>query len=135
MEETERECKNCHAVKPITAFARTGKARYRRHECGQCLYLARKAALGESASRDEKRNRTARELGLSLDEYLALIAEDCHVCGREATAERQNGVYVNRNTGLISGVVCVGCSQAIGKLGHDPERAKALITLLAYSIE
>lgn len=135
-EETERECNHCHEVKPITEFSLSARSRGGRlPTCSKCVYSTRNAARGGTLARDNKRVHTARQLGLSLGEYLAMIAEDCHVCGKEAADDRQNGVYVNRHTGTVTGVVCKACSQSLGFANHDPKRLRALADLAAYSIE
>lgn len=72
----------------------------------------------------------ARQMRLSEDEYIAAQHAPCEVCDREAEEGALNYPYRNRRTGSFQGTVCPNCSRAIGYLGHDPNRAHALVAFL-----
>lgn len=54
-------------------------------------------------------------------------AAGCAVCGvREEKAQRQLSIDHCHETGKVRGVLCFACNTALGKLGDDPERIRAL---------
>lgn len=69
------------------------------------------------------------------DAMLAAQGGVCAICGRPETRPAPNGqpsrlhVDHNHSTGLVRGLLCNNCNQAIGKMGDDPDR---LITAAEY---
>jgi hypothetical protein len=127
-------CTKCGETKDISEYhVRKRNERYLiERKCKTCANSELREKY-QHRSRDNKRQRTARQLNLTLEDYLDLISRDCYACGTPAKEERQNGVYVNRNTGQIAGVVCTGCAHMLGMLNHDPARIAALLRLTEYS--
>ena len=124
-----KECNKCRESKPVSAFNKRSSSGALRGECRAC---SRPAAT----SRAQKRTHTARAAGLSVEEYTAAISGPCSVCGHvPGEADKLNGVYMNRHTNKMTGVVCSLCARGLGMLDHDPERIRAALVLVTYSIE
>lgn len=95
----------------------------------------------ERYARDPSRRRAqdrALKYGLTAEEFAAMRsaqANACAVCDRPQKADRF-GVVRDLSvdhchaSGEVRGLLCSNCNTAIGLLGDDPERARALATYL-----
>ena len=74
------------------------------------------------------------DYGISLADYDEMLeAQDngCAICGKtEAEEGKRLAVDHNHETDQVRGLLCGNCNQAIGKLGHDPERLRNAIAYL-----
>lgn len=102
---THKKCPKCDTVKDLSAFAKTKGGRTSSW-CKECLRYGRKKMY----------------YGLSRDQYDAMIAGGCSVCGSH---ERLH-VDHNHATGAVRGILCSPCNVALGYLRDDPERIDAL---------
>lgn len=62
----------------------------------------------------------ARRHGMTTEQYSALVARPCEVCG-DATEPRRH-VDHNHSTGEVRGVLCGNCNRALGVLGENVQR-------------
>lgn len=61
------------------------------------------------------------------DEMLEAVGGQCPVCGHRPTDdEHRLAVDHNHTTGEIRGLLCKPCNLALGNLGDDPNRIRAL---------
>jgi Recombination endonuclease VII len=77
-----------------------------------------------------------RTYGLQKGEYEQLLQEQgggCAICGEECPSGRRLAVDHDHTTGVVRGLLCIHCNQAIGKLADCPDRMiNALIYLIRY---
>lgn len=82
-------------------------------------------ASARSEVESETRARFARKIrknyGITLEEYDALVANPCALCG-----SAQHIVLDHcHTTGAIRGPLCKPCNSALGVFGDDPDRLRA----------
>ena len=68
------------------------------------------------------------EFGITLDEYDALVAGPCHICGNGVpSGDKRAGIVLDHchETGKVRGALCQLCNTGIGKFADDPERLRA----------
>ena len=136
---TEQECRSCHNLLPLSAFSpNKAKPLGVRTTCKPCA--CEQAARWKDANPDKVLDaRLRRDFGITLDDYEALLAEQCGVCaicgeppavafgrpdGRPGRQGRQRVprlvVDHDHATGKIRGLLCVHCNRGIGFLKDDP---------------
>jgi hypothetical protein len=72
--------------------------------------------------------------GLTLEQYQFLLAKQqgrCAICGRTDNFGVALGVDHDHETGIVRGLLCDKCNQAIGALREDPELFEAAIAYLS----
>src|SRR3989442_746910 len=108
------------------------------------LSLIRKRAwragrkLGENARRRKRRENDpdyrdrehARRYGLSLQEFRAMLERQNYACAICKATDRPLCIDHCRRTGEVRGLLCGPCNLAVGLLGDDPSRARALAAYL-----
>jgi hypothetical protein len=65
-----------------------------------------------------------RTFGISADDFDALLAKQggrCAICGRAPEREASLHLDHHHDTGVIRGILCIGCNQGIGQFQDDPE--------------
>lgn len=138
--DTEFECTACHTLKPSSQFPKNNQIP--KGVGSQCLACKAKKEADRKAAyraagvmtraRDEARYAQARKLGLSIDDYTALIIGPCSVCDeRPYEGGQSHSVYQRSVDGSVIGVLCRKCSSAAGFLGRDATRATRLAVLLS----
>lgn len=81
---------------------------------------ARYAADREGEARKALAWRIKRDFGLTLDEYDALVAQPCRLCGATENIVVDHCHQTNR----VRGPLCQTCNKALGMLGEDPARLR-----------
>jgi len=135
---TRTHCKNGHALaSELLRFTKGGKSRCR--ECDRLRSIARRHAwaarareqgassVAQSLSRD-RQYHLKRRYGLTLQQFGELVdaqAGACPICAGALVMDRNNDertASVDRcsETGVIRGVLCRRCSNAIARLGGSP---------------
>ena len=69
-----------------------------------------------------------KKYGMTLEQYDALLAQQkgvCAVCGDPPGARALHVDHCHAS-GLVRGLLCVGCNMALGALKEDPLRMRAL---------
>lgn len=74
-----------------------------------------------------------RTYGLSADEVDAMLDAQgggCAICG--AVPKRLASLHVDHDhdTGVVRGILCLGCNQGLGKFRHDPAIMQRAIAYL-----
>lgn len=83
-----------------------------------------------------RRSRIKRKYGLTLDEYDAILARGCAICGSHdgRVVGKRNGWEApparlcldhDHATGKVRDALCHGCNAALGALGDNPARLRA----------
>lgn len=110
---TEKQCTGCGEVKPLSEYHRVSRR-------GQ--YVARcKPCRNDEIRAIQLRSR----YGLSRQEYEAMVASQngaCAVCG----STHRLCVDHNHTTGAVRKILCDSCNVALGRVGEDPSRLRAL---------
>jgi hypothetical protein len=123
---TEKVCRGCNELKPITAFIQRPKTGYFESHCVVCMNKARDAraeADPVKAKRNEQKNRLRRDFGLTLAQYDYMLAAQggvCAICKQKCTRHSVLSVDHCHTTGVVRGLLCASCNFAIGFLGDDP---------------
>lgn len=104
----QRTCRVCREVKPLTAFALTGKGDQREQRCKECKALALREARAEQSQDERNAAQAAYRAGMRKDR--------CAVCA--STIEGHG--------------ICPRCMDAIKVLGGRPDDLKRAAKALAY---
>ena len=129
--EPDRTCTRCGQTKPTTAFHRNGGKQRRRAMCGSC-----RSALAPPKNTTPElklRDKLQREYGITLEQYLALLAAQDGVCAicRTAPAEKKR-LHVDHchETGRVRALLCVACNTQLG--AYERIRSQAAAYLAQY---
>jgi len=93
-------------------------------------YLRRKAAGLVSPHADTLR----RKYGLTVDDYNARLSAQgggCAICRKEQDGGKKLVVDHCHETGVVRGLLCDGCNQAIGRLGDNSRSVQRAVSYLA----
>lgn len=115
-----KTCTKCSETKPLDAFAHKGPGR-RRADCRDCHNRWRRET-GAGVRAEVK-----RKYGLSWDEYQALLATPCDICGAEAVVVDHDHV-----TGKVRAGLCQHCNLAIGQARDNPAILRKMAEYLEH---
>lgn len=153
-----KACTKCAQVLPSEAFAKQGK-KGRRAVCKPCWNSYVREYKSRNPERERQRNRAYKQAdperylcshlrsihGISLAEYRRMEAEQggkCAVCRQPETArykvrglDKVKSLAVDHchDTGRIRGLLCANCNTALGLLGEDPDRSRALAEYIEFN--
>lgn len=88
------------------------RARYRRNPAKHIEYA--------------RRHIIRRQYGLTLDEYRAIIARGCAICGKHGKTG-PGGLALDHchATGKVRDALCANCNNGLGRFGDDPDLLRA----------
>ena len=124
-EHGERQCCMCERWLPPEAFHRSKKSSDGRgSNCKECMGEYRRGWCAENRDRAahySRKYRLKRDYGLTIEEYEALIAKGCAICGSHET------IYMDHNhrNGKVRAALCRNCNTAIGYAHDDPSILRA----------
>jgi endogenous inhibitor of DNA gyrase (YacG/DUF329 family) len=73
-----------------------------------------------------KLSERLRKYGLTLEEFDAMMAVGCAICGRHDSQDgRSLAIDHCHASGKPRGVLCVNCNQGLGKFADNPDRLRA----------
>ena len=75
------------------------------------------------------RDHLRRHYGISVEEYILMLAEQngvCLVCKRHPLQVGKLHVDHDHSTDTLRGLLCGSCNRALGLLGEDPQRIRSL---------
>ncbi len=134
-----KKCPSCDEHKDLSEYSpEKGKAFDVTSWCKVCINNIK---IKRYTLRRGREIHLKHKYKLSTEEYDAMLEEQnsvCACCGREETRivgrnNRSEGkipmLHVDHchATGLIRGLLCSSCNQALGLLGEDPDRIKSLL--------
>lgn len=125
-------------------FLAYGFGKGRRKYCSESCYRdARKAQDREQYYKDPDRSREqwtksnlrsrAKAFGITVEQYeqmLAAQAGGCAICGEPCKSGKRLAIDHDHVTGVVRGLLCINCNQAIGKLRDDPAILRRAIAYL-----
>jgi hypothetical protein len=139
------ECKACTAAKRAGWYAENSAAEIARVKQWQQANRERVNAGNRERRRSPESKRAQRDghlrrkFGISIDVYEEMLAAQggvCGICGREPNPSIALHVDHDHETGVIRGLTCFRCNQALGAFGEDMERLqKATDYLLRHDPE
>lgn len=129
--KTKKKCSTCGQRKPRSEFYRSKKARdglawhckpcnkarahqWRRENPQQCKDIRRRCYIRKTYD-------------LSVEEYEALVAKGCAICGKHVTPMHLDH---NHETGELREALCPTCNHTLGLINDDPERADRMAEYL-----
>lgn len=145
---TPKQCRKCGVTKPLTEFSLSVQATETRNavyrsDCKVCCSERAKqwfAANPERASAARRKSNLAKNYGITLAEYDALLRQQggvCAICGKdEPNAHGRTGKQFRlsvdhcHESGRVRGLLCQKCNRAIGLLGDDPVLMRKAISYL-----
>lgn len=137
----EKRCGICKQWKSLSEFAPNGKQpktknpkyRWMCKECDAQLHRENRAVHPI----EYKDAYLRRNYDMTLDQYKTMLEEQggvCKICGRPETYRaghnrRTHSLSVDHchRTGVVRGLLCRNCNQALGSLQEDADRARALV--------
>lgn len=96
----------------------------------------RLAHPGEDAAKQRKNvlARTCRRYGLLVEEYLAIAARGCEICGTKPAGGtgKHSRLYIDHDhqTDQFRGLLCFACNLAIGRFDKSPNVLMAAVQYL-----
>jgi len=109
--------------------------------CKQCIALCGREASHVLKRRERGRRRNLRRYGLTEDQYRVVLDKQgggCAICG--ATEPGRKGdrnfcVDHDHRTGVMRGLLCHCCNQAIGHLKDSPDLCRQAATYLGQNLQ
>lgn len=138
MAKTEKVCRKCGELKPITGFSlsRQGvNGPVYRSDCKACC--STRALEWQDANRQRQADtqfawNLMRNYGITKEEYDRILAEQggvCGICGKDDPNQKLS-VDHNHETGKVRGLLCSTCNRGIGLLNDDVDVLKRAIYYL-----
>lgn len=130
-EEGTKRCTICKKIKPLEQFYRNKTARDGRWPRCKVCDDARKERSYEIRTLE----RIKRYTNFTIKEYQSMLEEQkgvCAICGQPETTQvygktRALAIDHCRVTDAVRGLLCQKCNQALGLMGENPNRVKALL--------
>lgn len=114
-----KRCTRCKKSLPVAEFHRD-RSRW------DGLHASCKACNCDQAKEHyraaERKSRIKIKYGLTVEEYDALIAKGCAICG---TTEGKICMDHDHRNGKVRAALCNACNLSIGRMGDDPKRLRA----------
>ena len=126
-----KACSKCCESKPFSEFYRSHSGYPRdgfSYKCKACSAAYYRDNRDRYIERDRRR-KVKRLYGLTVEEYDAIIARECAVCGA-GPAERKIGLDHCHASGKVRDALCAQCNVALGMADDSPERLEALAAYL-----
>jgi len=137
----EKFCPDCQTTKDTSEFG-VYKRPHRNHDtihkvCKLC-YNKRQVAYMDSEDKRQKRyhSQIKFKYGISGDEYDAMLEKQggvCAICGnvnRSDAFHRRLAVDHDHDTGIIRGILCSHCNNALGMVDDNIETLHNMIKYL-----
>lgn len=137
----KRRCGKCHRQVPRYLFCRSSRSKDGlAWACRHCMnsygnrYRAYKDAwISAHRKRVVRASREAhllRKYGLTLDEFDALVLEQCGRCASCGDPMVRVDVDHDHRTGVVRGLLCHPCNVALGLVQDQPQRLRLLADYL-----
>lgn len=134
-----KRCPQCKEYKALSEYTRSKKHSFGVSSwCKKCMTDLKFTTYSLAEARAAQLKHT---YGLSIEEYNLMLKQQngvCACCGkpearrsgrRRRSDTETSSLHVDHchTTGAVRGLLCSECNQALGLLGEDPDRVKALL--------
>lgn len=137
------QCRVCEQSKPLSEMVRNaGRACGYERLCSSCkkddsqAFRATNPESARASSRNYKRRVRYAELGISEEGYQELLRRQkgrCAICKKKPGQSRL-AVDHDHTTGVVRGLLCKHCNQALGHFRDNVESLKAAIRYLTGQV-
>lgn len=133
IDEQPFRCKRCGVEKGIAEMR--PDYRYICLACFSKMGNAWQDAHPAESARHKRNHHLLKKFGITKEEEDRLLAEQggvCAICSKAISDKRGYGPHIDHDhaTGLVRGILCIRCNNALGLLGDDPIRLRAAIAYL-----
>jgi hypothetical protein len=124
------ECKECTKQRRLDWYARNREREIERVRVWSLAHpecvadRIRKATGSPEKKLADRKSHLKRKYGITLDDYERMFAAQsgvCAICGEARPEERTLHVDHDHETGIVRGLLCFRCNQAIGSLRETYE--------------
>jgi Recombination endonuclease VII len=141
---TTKWCYKCKSYKPRELFSKLHRSKDGlQNICKPCVnsYTRKnkeKKLLQDREryrnNKDEWRNQSFnRKYGIGLSQYNSMLDKQkgkCAICNCECPSNRRLSVDHSHKTGIVRGLLCIHCNQALGHFKDDPKLIRKAIDYL-----
>jgi hypothetical protein len=135
---TTKYCRKCSSEHPVSNFGKCSRSKDGcQIWCKACMLEYREKNREKTRAQDKikyHKNRDGylnswykRKYGISLEDYNNIFNKQngkCAICRGKCSSGRRLAVDHDHKTGIVRGLLCGHCNQAIGKLHDSPEIIK-----------
>lgn len=128
-----KRCYKCKESKPLSNFSKCAREKDGLQcICKPCVnsYTRKNKEKKQQQDRDRYHNfkdkwldqNFKRKYGITLNDYKAMLNKQggkCAICGNECPSNRKLAVDHSHKTGIVRGLLCIHCNQAIGHFKDD----------------
>ena len=129
-------CVKCKQSKSLEEFyKRADRPNSYRSQCKVCHKLQSTGNISKNWNYfyDQK---TARNYGLSVDEYHSLLIKAnncCTICGK-GNSKKRLSVDHDHSTGKVRGMLCDKCNRGLGHFNDDPKLLQKAVKYLMVGV-
>lgn len=137
-------CTKCGESKAPEDFtARVDRPKGHHSWCKRCMSLDRKKAYRDKNPEVVKDGKLKATFGISLEDYNSMLSVQegaCAICKKEENVVSVNGntkalaVDHCHTTGIVRGLLCQRCNQALGLFEDDVERLRSAIIYIKEGV-
>jgi len=141
---TTKRCYKCKETKPLTCFSLSKREKDGLQTiCKPCVnsYTRKNSEKKRQQDRDRYHNfkdnwrnqNFKRTYGITLLQYNAMLDKQkgcCAICKNPCPTNRSLSVDHSHKTGIVRGLLCIHCNQAIGHFKDDPLLVKKAMDYL-----
>ena len=133
------ECKSCTGARRAAWYAENRDREiqrvqdWRRANKERSDNYQRERRQRPDVKRREREGHLRRKYGMTLEQYDALLLSQgggCGICGRRPEGRFSLHVDHDHETGVVRGILCFRCNNAVGDLQNDPTLARAVAAYL-----
>lgn len=144
VDSTTKRCYKCKTHKTVDNFSKCQRNKDHLQDiCKHCVSLytrkySHKKILQDRAryhnNKDEWRDQNfKRKYGITLLQYNTMLSKqkgNCAICNNPCPSNKRLAVDHSHKTGIVRGLLCIHCNQALGHFKDDPALIKKAIDYL-----
>lgn len=139
-----KRCYKCKTHKELNCFSKLAKAKDGLQSiCKTCVNAYTRKNVEKKRKQDRERYHNfkdkwidqnfKRKYGIGLNDYKLMLKKQknkCAICHQSCPSNRNLSVDHSHKTGIVRGLLCIHCNQAIGHFKDDPLLLKNAIHYL-----
>jgi hypothetical protein len=145
VDSTTKVCSRCKTIKPLECFSRSKREKDGlQYKCKTCVNSYTRKNGDKKKLQDRERYRNNKDAwrdwsfkkyyGISLIDYNVMLKKQngtCAICSKKCPSNRRLAIDHSHKTGIVRGLLCIHCNQAIGHMKDDPS---LLIKAIEYLV-